>query len=147
MIEIKSISSILCLSFVYIRTQPILCVSGVITQAQLAYYYLWRHPIGGSTRSTMTHRTQKFLLRDWPLSYPNKDITHNWNKPWHHYDQVGIWYHLWSQHFWWRQPLGYPDVTCSLPTESKLWYHPYDIISLMRCMTSSALIYATQKLD
>ena len=40
MIEIKSLSYILCLGFVYIRTQPILCVSDVITQALLTYYNL-----------------------------------------------------------------------------------------------------------
>ena len=40
MFEIKSLSYILCLGFVYIRTQPILCVSDVITQALLTYYYL-----------------------------------------------------------------------------------------------------------
>ena len=34
-----------------------LCLYSNTTQAQLAYYYLWRHLIGGSIRSTMTHRT------------------------------------------------------------------------------------------
>ena len=51
------------------------------------------------------------------------------NKLWHHYDQVETWYHfsiyrLWSQHFWWRRPLGYSDVTYSLPTEKNLWDLP-----------------------
>ena len=67
---------------------------------------------------------------------------------WHHHDQVRTWYHysiyrLWSQNFWWRQRLGYSDVTCSLSTENKLWHHPI----FVRCMTSSAVIYATQKVN
>ena len=39
---------------------------------------------------------------------------------------------------WWRKPLGYSDLTCSSFTENKLWHHPI----LMRCMTSSALMYS-----
>ena len=40
--------------------------------------------------------------------------------------------------FWWRQSLGYSDVTCSLPAKNKLSHHPI----LMGCMTSSALMYS-----
>ena len=66
------------------------------------------------------------------------------NKLWHHHDQVETWYYfsiyrLWSHRFWWRR--GYSDVTCSLPTIKNLW----DLPILRRCMTSSALIYTTQK--
>ena len=36
--------------------------------------------------------------------------------------------------FWWRQPLGYSDVTCSLPAKNKLWHHPilmvHDVIDI-----------------
>ena len=57
-----------------------------------------------------------------PLFRPIEEI-------WHHRDQVGTWHvcihRLWSQHFWWSQPLGYSDVTCSLPTQNKLWHQSY----------------------
>ena len=43
--------------------------------------------------------------------------------------------------FWWGQPIEYSDVT--LQTENKLWQHPI----LLRYMMSSALIYATQKVN
>ena len=76
------------------------------------------------------------------ISYSSNPLFRPIEEIWHHRDQVGTWHvcihRLWSQHFWWSQPLGYSDVTCSLPTQNKLWHHPI----LMRCMASFALVYS-----
>ena len=68
-------------------------------------------------------------------------MTQSWpSNDWYHFSIYIIDYDL--NIFWRRQPLGYSDVTCSMLTENKLWHHPF----LMRCITSSALIYASKKL-
>ena len=82
-------------------------------------------------------------------SYPHKDMTHiikiNHDiilpgKFWHHHNQVATFPFIdYDFNIFLMTPTPvYCDVTCSSPTENKLWHHPL----LMRCMTSFALMYS-----